>query len=200
MLVIAVTGGIGSGKSTVADLFRARGIPVIDTDEIARELVEPGEPLLGQIVSEFGKDYLDAGGRLNRRALRELVFRDAAARNKLEQMFHPLIHAQVVSRLEEIRAPYCLLIIPLLARAKQAYPYDRVLLVDAPEASRVQRSCLRDGQNPESIKRIIASQAPSTELAEIADDILDNSGDLHHLQDEVERLHRQYLQLATATH
>jgi len=200
MLVIAVTGGIGSGKSTVADLFRAKGIPVIDTDEIARELVEPGEPLLEHIVSEFGKDYLDAHGRLNRRALRELVFRDDSARNKLEQMFHPLIHAQVVSRLKGTRAPYCLLIIPLLARTKQAYPYDRVLLVDAPEASRVQRSSLRDGQNPESIRRIIASQAPSTELEEIADDVLDNSGDLQHLQKEVERLHRQYLQMATATH
>jgi dephospho-CoA kinase len=199
MLVIAVTGGIGSGKSTVADQFRARGVPVIDTDAIAHELVEPGEPLLERIIDEFGNDFLDAQGRLNRRALRELIFNDDAARIKLEQMSHPLIHAQVVARLKEIHAPYCLLIIPLLARSRQAYPYDRVLLVDAPEESRVQRGSQRDGQDPESIRRIIASQASGAELANIADDVLDNSGDLEQLRDEVDRLHRQYLRLANAT-
>jgi dephospho-CoA kinase len=198
MLVIAVTGGIGSGKSTVADLFKEKGVPVIDTDIIARQLVQPDSPLLQQIVTEFGSDYLDAEGQLKRKALRELIFNDAAARNKLEALLHPPIHAEVSTQLAKIDAPYCLLLIPLLARSKQRYPYDRVLVIDAPEAIQLQRTVQRDQQDPALIQQIIASQTPRHELLALADDVLDNSGDMTALATAVNKLHQLYLALSKA--
>lgn len=196
MLVVAVTGGIGSGKSTVADQFKAKGVPVIDTDEVSRQLVQPGQPLLQQIVAEFGDKYLDEHGRLKRKALRALIFTDNRARDKLEALMHPAIHAAVTTQLSQIKAAYCLVLIPLLARSRQHYPYDRVLLVDAPETTRIQRTMQRDRQDPESIKQIIASQAAREELLALADDVLDNSGDMAVLAAGVDALHRKYLALS----
>ena len=196
MLIIAVTGGIGSGKSTVAELFKAKGIPVIDTDSIARELVQPGSPLLQQIIDKFGNAYLEANGHLNRRALRSLIFSDAAARNELENLMHPPIHAEVTAQLQKIDAPYCLILIPLLARSKQRYPYDRILVIDAPETTQLQRTAQRDQQPPDLIKQIIATQTPRNELLEMADDVLDNSGDMAALNAAVNTLHQQYLVLS----
>ena len=196
MLVVAVTGGIGSGKSTVADLFKAKGVPVIDTDMIARQLVQAGSPLLKQIITEFGSVYLDTDGNLQRKALRKLIFSETAARTKLENLLHPPIHAAVTAKLQKIDAPYCLLLIPLLARSKQPYPYDRILVIDVPEAIQIQRTIERDQQDPDLIRRIIASQTPRAELLEIADDIIDNSGDLPALTAAVNKLHQRYLSLS----
>ena len=196
MLIVAVTGGIGSGKSTVADLFKARGVPVIDTDVIARQLVQAGTPLLEQIIKEFGSDYLNADGQLNRKALRQLIFADATARDKLEALLHPPIHAEVTAQLQKIDAAYCLLLVPLLARSKQRYPYDRVLVIDVPESIQIQRSVHRDQQDPALIKQIIASQTPRNELLELADDVLDNSGDMATLETAVDELHQRYLALS----
>lgn len=196
MLVVAVTGGIGSGKSTVADQFKTKGVPVIDTDEVSRRLVRPGQILLEKIIAEFGDKYLDEHGRLNRKALRTLIFTDPRARNKLESLMHPAIHAAVTAQLRQIEAAYCLVLIPLLTRSRQHYPYDRVLFVDAPEATRIQRTAQRDQQDPASIKQIIASQAPREELLALADDVLDNGGDMTALASRVEALHHKYLALS----
>jgi len=196
MLVIAVTGGIGSGKSTVADLFKDKGIPIIDTDQIARDLVQPGEPLLQQIIAEFGQEYLDPKGQLKRKDLGNLIFTDQAARNKLEAMMHPAIHAAVIAQLNKLNSPYCLIVIPLLARSKHAYPYDRVLLVDIPETIQIQRTMQRDQQASDFVKHIIATQPPRDELLKLADDVLDNSGNLSDLTASVAKLHQRYLALA----
>lgn len=196
MLVVAVTGGIGSGKSTIADLFKAKGIPVIDTDFVARELVQPGQPLLQRIIAEFGSEYLGLDGQLDRKALRKRIFTDSHARDKLESLMHPAIHAEVLSRLHKLDTDYCLILIPLLARSRQPYPYDRILLVDAPESIRVQRTTKRDQLAPDTVRQIMASQASRDEMLAMADDVLDNSGDTAGLSGEVTTLHQKYLALA----
>ena len=197
MLVIAVTGGIGSGKSTVAELFKKKGVPIVDTDVIARQLVQPNSPLLNQLIDEFGHDYLDTDGHLKRKALGKLIFTNPAAREKLEELMHPAIHAEVVQKLKEIKEPYCLVLIPLLARSKHAYPYDRILVVDVPEQAQVQRTAQRDQQDAGFVRQIIDTQPSRGELLSIADDVLDNSGDLDALALAVDKLHRLYLSLAT---
>lgn len=196
MLVIAVTGGIGSGKSTVADLFKAKGIPVIDTDLIARQLVRPGTPLLKQIITEFGHEYLDSQGQLKRKELGNLIFADTAARKRLEDLMHPAIHAEVLSQLQKLRSPYCLILIPLLAHSKQYYPFNRVLVVDVPVKTQIQRTTLRDRQDPDFVKQVIATQPTRDELLKLADDLLDNSGDMSDLAASVDKLHQRYLELA----
>ncbi len=196
MLVIAVTGGIGSGKSTVAELFKEKGIPIIDTDQISRELVQPGSPLLQQIISEFGQEYLDAKGHLKRKDLGRLIFANTSARDKLENLLHPAIHSEVVKRLKKISSPYCLILIPLLARSKQLYPYDRILVVDTPPDLQIQRTTTRDHLDPDYVRQIIATQPSRDDLLELADDVLDNSGDHNILKAAVDRIHQQYLELA----
>lgn len=196
MLIIAVTGGIGSGKSTVADLFRKHAVPVIDTDEIARELVQPGQPALAQIIEQFGATYQNSDGSLNRRALRELIFADAQARTKLESILHPAIHAVVMEQLARLTADYCLLIIPLLATGKQHYPYHRVLVVDVNEATQLHRTSTRDAQDDHATRKMMAAQAGRNTLLALADDVIDNNGSLMQLAGQVERLHEKYIALA----
>jgi dephospho-CoA kinase len=196
MLIIAVTGGIGVGKSTVAELFKQKGVPIIDTDEIARQLVQPGSPILDQLIKSFGNEYLDADGHLKRKALGQLIFTNTAAREKLETLLHPAIHAELTAKLKSLAAPYCLLLIPLLARAKQPYPHDRVLVIDVPQNVQIQRTAGRDSSDPNLIKQIIAAQTPHDQLIRLADDILDNSGTLADLQVQVDKLHNRYLALA----
>ena len=196
MLVVAVTGGIGSGKSTVAELFEDKGIPIIDTDVIARQLVQPGTPLLRQITAEFGNEYLDADGQLKRKALGELIFNNMEARRRLEALMHPAIHEAVTAQLLKLNSPYCLILIPLLAHSKQSYPYDRVLVVDTTESIQIQRTVQRDQQSPDFVKQIIASQPTRQELLALADDVVENSGDMSTLALAVENLHQRYLALA----
>jgi dephospho-CoA kinase len=196
MLRIGLTGGIGSGKSTVAALFAARGVPVIDTDVIAHELVEPGQPALAEIAARFGADLLDGAGRLDRARLRERVFADAGQRKALEAILHPHIGAEMERRLAQSKAPYVLLVIPLLFEAGWQERVDRVLVVDVPVELQRARAATRDRLDAERIDAILAAQASREQRRAGADDLIDNSEDPAALEQQVERLHRSYLALA----
>jgi dephospho-CoA kinase len=195
MLVIGLTGGIGSGKSTVSDALAARGAGVIDTDVIARELTEPGQPALGEIAATFGADLIRSG-RLDRDALRALVFSDADARTRLERILHPLIKDRMLERLDALDAPYAVLVIPLLFETNQHTLVDRVLVVDVPETVQRERVQRRSGLTHSEVDRIVASQISRAERLSRADDILDNSGDLPALLAQAERIHCSYIELA----
>jgi len=195
-LRVGLTGGIGSGKSEVARLFAELGAPVIDTDVIARELVEPGQPALQEITDTFGSDILDADGRLDRAQLRARVFEDPEKRRRLEAILHPRIRARALELADAADTPYCLLVIPLLVETGNDYPLDRVLVVDAPEATRIARVEARDALPPEQIRSILASQASREQRLAIADDVIVNNAGLDQLRNAVERLDQQYRQAA----
>jgi dephospho-CoA kinase len=196
MLVIGLTGGIGSGKSTVADALAARGAAVIDTDVIARELTEPGQPALGEIAATFGADLIGPDGRLDRDVLRTMVFSDPDARDRLERILHPRIKNRMLERLAEVDAPYAVLVIPLLFETNQHTLVDRILVVDVPETAQRERVRRRSGLTYSEIDRIVASQISRAERLARADDILDNGGDLPALSAQAERIHRTYTTLA----
>jgi len=198
MMVIALTGGIGSGKSSVASQLAALGVPVIDTDEISHQLTAPGEAALAEIAQAFGPEVMSADGSLERAVLRRLVFRDEAARKRLEAILHPRIRTRMQELLAAVEAPYAVVAIPLLLETGQADSADRVLVVDLPEAEQVRRVRARSGLDIEEIRRIIASQAPRSARLARADDIIDNSGDQRALREQVGRLHRRFLRLAEA--
>lgn len=195
-LRIGLTGGIGSGKSAASDYFRRLGIPVIDTDELARELVEPGQPALQEIVQAFGDGMLDADGRLDRAALRKTVFSDAGKRKQLERILHPRIRETTGELAAAIDAPYCILVIPLLLETDYPYDLDRVLVIDVPADLQVQRVMERNGMSRAEIEAIIDSQVTRKERLEVADDVVVNDGDLDRLYGQLEHLHRTYLDLA----
>lgn len=196
MLRIGLTGGIGSGKSTVANLFAARGVPVIDADVIARELVEPGQPTLADIVAAFGADMLDAQGRLDRARLRARVFDDPSQRKRLEAILHPRIHAVMAERAMALTAPYVLLVIPLLLEANHLDLVDRVLVVDVPVETQRARVGAREQLAPAQIDALLAAQSNRQQRLDRADDVIDNSGDAAALERQVDTLHRRYLELA----
>lgn len=197
MLVIGLTGGIGSGKSTVAELFQQQGIEIIDADQIAREVVEVGEPALDQIVDHFGKDIVDQQGRLKRSELRELVFSDARERHWLEQLLHPLIEQRMQQRIQKSPSPYCVLVSPLLLETAQKKLVDRILVIDVSKEEQIERTMKRDNSSRETIEAIIASQIDRDTRLESADDIVNNDEDLDHLTEEVKTLHQLYLGIAT---
>jgi len=198
MLRIGLTGGIGSGKSSVCRLFAARSIPVIDTDIIAREVVEPGQPGLLALTSVFGQDILDEGGCLDRRALRMRVFQDVMLRQRLEAILHPLIRQQLHARLKTVSAPYVILAIPLLLEKGWENEVDRILVVDCDEALQLSRTMARDKSDAISVERIMQSQIPRTKRVAAADDIIHNDGSYTELERQVEALHRYYLSLTTS--
>ena len=203
-LVIALTGGIGSGKSSVANILAELGAAVIDTDEIAHDLTAAGQPGARAIAREFGAGYLDAGGALDRKRMRELVFSDAAAKQKLETLLHPMIRAEVANRIARVtaktssRPPYIVLVVPLLietgAYRKLA---QRVLVVDSDEQQQVARVVRRSQLTPAAVAAIMASQASREERLRHADDIVRNDGDLATLRASVEALHQKYLEKAS---
>lgn len=199
MLTVALTGGIGSGKSTVADRFARLGVPIIDADVLARELTAPGEPALEEIGAAFGPAVIQPDGGLDRAALRRTVFADATARRLLEAILHPRIRARMLAWLREVQAPYALLVIPLLFETGQTDLADRILVVDLPEDEQVRRVQTRSGLDEAEIRRILATQATRAERLAGADDRIDNSGGLAALEDQVERLHRRYLGLARSS-
>lgn len=196
MLRVGLTGGIGSGKSTVAGLFAARGVPVIDADEIARRLVDPGQPAYREIVALFGPDILDHELRIDRKQLRRQVFEHRAERLRLEAILHPKVRRAMEDEIARLDAAYCILVIPLLFETSEHFPVDRVLVVDADEARQIERAGRRDGTNAGEIKHIIAAQIPRAERLRRAQDLVTNDAGLAELGKAVERLHRFYLKLA----
>jgi dephospho-CoA kinase len=198
MLIIGLTGGIGSGKSTVADYFAQQGTPVIDGDQLARELVAPGSPALGEIARSFGLNILQPDGTLNRPQLRRRVFADPSQRRRLEAILHPRIYAEMHRRTQELRAPYCIWVIPLLLETGQTALVDRVLVVDTPESLQRERVLSRDGVDQDTLEAILRSQASRPERLRAADDVIVNNADLAHLQQQVTALHHRYLGLARA--
>jgi dephospho-CoA kinase len=195
---VALTGGIASGKSTVADLFAGLGVPVIDTDLIAREVVEPGQPALAEVVAAFGPGVLGADGRLDRRRLREIIFDDAVARRRLEAILHPAIRAEMERQSRAAGGAYQLLVIPLLTEGGRRDHVDRVLLVDVPETVQVERLMRRDGVSREQAAASLGAQATRDARLAIADDVIENAGHAADLAAPVAKLHERYLQLAAA--
>jgi dephospho-CoA kinase len=195
-VLIALTGGIASGKSAVADLFAKLGVPVLDTDRIARDVVEPGSPTLGQLVAEFGADMLDAQGRLDRSRMRELVFGDAQQRLKLEAIMHPAIREELARRSAAAGGDYQIHVIPLLVETGRAEIYDRVLVVDCPEEAQIARLMARDGASRAQAEGILAAQASRAERLNAAHDVIENTGTLADLERCVQILHRNYALLA----
>lgn len=196
MLTIGVTGGVASGKSTVQNLFAALGVPVLDADLVAREVVAPGEPALAQIAAEFGADMLLADGTLDRRRMRERVFANPAERKRLEAITHPHIRARMQAWKSAQTGPYCMLSVAILIEAGMQTLVDRILVVDVPESVQEQRLCARDGVAPVLATQMLAAQLPRPQRLAAADDVLVNTSDLATLNRCVERLHRFYLDLA----
>jgi dephospho-CoA kinase len=196
---IALTGGIASGKSTVAGLFAVLGVPIIDTDLVAREVVAPGTPGLASVTARFGTQVLDDSGRLDRARLRELVFADAGARRDLEALLHPLIRARTTELSRAARGPYHLVVVPLLVETGTAGDYDRVLVVDCEPATQIARLVLRDGVPEAQARAILDAQATRDARLARADDVIANTADLPALSRQVETLHHRYLGLAAAS-
>ena len=193
-LLVALTGGIGAGKSTACAIFASLGAPVLDADLIARELVEPGAPALKAIVERFGNDLLGADGRLDRARLRALVFRSAPARRQLEDILHPRILHEMQARARALEAPYCILCIPLLAETGQARLFDRVVVVDAPRDVQLARVGRRDDLTAGEVEAIMQTQASREDRLRLADDVILNTADIGTLRAQVSGLHARYLQ------
>jgi dephospho-CoA kinase len=198
-LRVGLTGGIASGKSMVADLFAAKGVPVIDTDVIARDIVEPGEPAFKEIEREFGRDVLDAEGRLDRRRLRELVFADDRKRTVLEAILHPRIRDVAVRQSGSAGGDYQIIVVPLLVESPMKRLMDRILVVDCSEETQLGRLRRRDTETEEQARRIMAAQASRQDRLAIADDVLLNDGSKEEAAEQVDDLHRFYSDLAAKT-
>lgn len=194
--VIGLTGGIGSGKTAVSDLFAALGIAIVDADVAARAVVEPGTPALAAIAEHFGADILQADGNLNRAQLRQRVFADPAERQWLERLTHPLIRAEIARGLSGATSPYVLLVSPLLVESGQSKLTQRVLVVDVPEDLQLQRTMVRDNNPETQVKAIMQAQASRQQRLLYADDVVVNDTTLADLKEKVDQLHQHYLQLA----
>ena len=193
---VALTGGIASGKTTVANLFAALGVTIVDTDLLAREVVAPGTPLLAEIGAHFGADILAADGSLNRRALRERVFTNPAERRWLEERTHPAIRALTDRRCDAAPGPYSIVAIPLLVETRGADRFDRVLVVDCHPEMQIARLMARDGIDREAALKMLAAQVSRDQRLAVADDVIRNDGDIAALRCQVDRLHREYVAAA----
>lgn len=198
MLVVGVTGGIGSGKTAVTNLFAELGITIVDADIAARIVVEPGRPALAAIAERFGPSMLQADGTLNRAAMRTRIFSNPDDKRWLEQLTHPRIGEEIAHQLHTATSPYVILVSPLLIEGEQHKFCDRILVVDVPEEMQLQRTVQRDNNDADQVRRIIASQASRTQRLERADDVIENTGTLEELRERVMVLHDQYLKLASA--
>ena len=195
-LRIGLTGGIASGKSQVADIFAARGIPIIDTDILARQVTEPGTPGLAAIAAAFGTDYLHPDGSLDRARLRSLIFTDPPSRKRLNGILHPLILEAAMNAADQAAGPYQIFAVPLLVETSFDKWVDRVLVVDCPPALQQARLISRDGETAESAGAMIAAQTSRENRLAIADDVIVNDGSLQDLETKVDRLHQLYLSLS----
>lgn len=199
MLVIGLTGGIGSGKSTVAEMFESLGVPIIDMDRIARQIVEPGQPALTQIKQAFGEKIVAASGQLNRQQLSKIIFDSAEKRHQLEAILHPLIRQETARQLAELKSPYCIVVIPLLLESEQRSFVDRVLVVDVPESLQITRTMQRDGISAAQVRKILAAQVGRDSRLNAADDVIDNSAAMEDIRHRVDELDQQYRALSENT-
>lgn len=193
---IALTGGIASGKSTVADMFSALGATVIDTDVVARKVVQPGEPALDEIRERFGENLIDAAGNLDRAAMRKRIFADESARLDLEAILHPRIGAETRRLADAAAGPYQIIVVPLLVGSPLAQFVDRILVVDCDEELQLQRLLARDTETVAQARRILAAQASREARLSIADDVIHNSGSLDETRELVTTLDENYRRLA----
>jgi dephospho-CoA kinase len=193
---IGLTGGIASGKSMVADQFAALGAGIVDTDALARELVEPGSAALAEIVSEFGNGIVGADGRLDRPALRRQVFADADRRRRLEAILHPRIREAALARADASGSPYVIVVVPLLFETGFDRLVDRTLAVDCPESVQLDRLIRRDGVAADEARAVLAAQLSRPQRTRAADDVIDNGGAIEATQARVAELHARYLDLA----
>lgn len=191
--VLGLTGGIGSGKSAAGERFSALGITVVDADQMARVVVEPGKPALDAIAGHFGSEVLQADGSLDRARLRQLVFADPAQRQWLEKLTHPLIGEEIRLRLQRSKSAYSVLASPLLMETNQRGLCDELLLIDVPEELQLARAARRDDNDEAQIRRIMAAQMSRAERRSRADHIIDNSGTLEQLHSAIDALHTQLL-------
>ncbi|MES2825815.1 MAG: dephospho-CoA kinase [Pseudomonadota bacterium] len=195
-MIVGLTGGIGSGKSEVSRRFQALGITVIDSDEVARQVVEPNSPALQTIAAHFGNNILNANGTLNRGQLRQIIFADAQEKIWLENFLHPIIRQETIRQLQLAKSDYVILASPLLLETTQHQLVNRVLVVDADEELQLTRASERDQNNREQIAKIMATQMSRANRRAKADDIIYNHGDLTELDEQVKKLHAQYLKLS----
>ncbi|HVE45028.1 MAG TPA: dephospho-CoA kinase [Gammaproteobacteria bacterium] len=196
MLLVGLTGGIGSGKSSVAAYFTARGVPVIDADVIAKKITQKGETAYQKIVEHLGEHILLADGSLNRAALKQLIFEDPKERIWLENLLHPIIRSCIEQGIRELSAPYCIIVIPLLYETHSPPFIQRVLVVDTSESLQKQRVADRDKLPEKQIEAILQTQVTRKDRLQRCDDIIHNDGSLKELEAEVEKLHQQYLSLS----
>jgi len=197
LLRIGLTGGIASGKSTVAGFFAEHNVPLIDTDIIARKLVEPNKLALDEIRSTFGNKVFDSQDRLDRRFLRKLVFSDVSMRRDLESILHPKIRAEIATQSESAGGPYQIIVVPLLVESPMQKLMDRILVVDCDEDIQLKRLLIRDSEDENQAHRIMAAQSSRKEQLAIADDIIYNNDDLTSTRKQVDDLHSEYLSLAS---
>ncbi|WP_409279467.1 dephospho-CoA kinase [Pseudomonas defluvii] len=193
--ILGLTGGIGSGKSAAAQRFVELGVHLVDADQAARWVVEPGRPALASIVERFGPGVLQADGQLDRAALRQLIFADPEQRRWLEALLHPLIGQEIFSYLAKAESPYAVFVSPLMIESGQFKRTQRLLVIDAPQALQVERTLLRDQTNPEQVQAILKAQTNREERLRHAHDVVVNDRDLSWLHSEVDRLHHFYLTL-----
>ena len=193
---VGLTGGIASGKSTAANYFGALGVPILDSDQVAREVVEPGQPSLERLVERFGRSILTSDGHLDRPALREIVFSDPKARADLEALTHPAIGAAMEARSAAAGGPYQILVIPLLVEKNLGSHVDRVLVVDCDEQRQIARLRERDGSSAQQAQAILDAQVPRVVRLKAADDVITNDSDRRAVEKQVATLHTRYLKLA----
>lgn len=201
-MVVGLTGGIGSGKSTVAAEFEKLGVPVVDADAIAHGLTAASGLGIEPIRALFGEQFIGSDGAMDRPRMRAHVFENPGARTQLEAILHPMIRAETARQLAALHAPYCLLMIPLLIEAAASNPlhwrdrFDRILVADCSEDTQVRRVMVRNGFDQQAVRRIMQTQAIRAQRLERADDVIDNDGDLAALRPQVMRLHQSYLRMA----
>lgn len=196
MLIIGLTGGIGSGKTAASDHFQQLGITIVDADVASRTVVEPGRPALQKIAERFGPEMIQEDGGLNRALMRTRVFATEEDRLWLESLLHPLIAEEIIQGLQNSKSPYSILVSPLLLETAQATMATRVLVIDVPVELQVERTMSRDNNSEEQVRAIVAAQSDRQQRLSKADDVIVNDQDLKHLHQEVEKLHQTYLKLA----
>ena len=200
VLTIALTGGIGSGKTSIASIFKSLGVPIIDSDTISKEIILPGKPCFKDIVNEFGEEILTNRGTIDSYKLRDIIFNNDKARIKLENIIHPVVFKNIDTEISLINYPYCLVIIPLLIETKSTERFDRILVIDALESLQFERIVKRDDISPILIKKIIKTQAKRKERLRYANDIIVNNDTIMNLNKSINTLHKKYLGLSNNNH